>query len=41
MAYWYVPTAIEWIIVAGLLAFGALIFTISVLILPMQEAEAH
>jgi molybdopterin-containing oxidoreductase family membrane subunit len=41
MAYWYVPTAIEWIIVAGLLAFGALVFTIAVLILPMQEAEEH
>jgi molybdopterin-containing oxidoreductase family membrane subunit len=40
-AYWYVPTAIEWTIVAGLLAFGALVFTISVLILPMQESEAH
>jgi len=40
-SYWYVPTAIEWLIVAGVLAFGGLVFTLSVLILPMQEPEAH
>ena len=40
-SYWYVPTAIEWMVVAGVLAFGALVFTLSVLVLPMQEPEAH
>jgi dimethyl sulfoxide reductase membrane subunit len=40
-SYWYVPTAIEWLIVAGVLAFGGLVFTLSVLVLPMQEPEAH
>jgi molybdopterin-containing oxidoreductase family membrane subunit len=40
-SYWYVPTAIEWLIVAGILAFGALVFTIAVIVLPMQEPEAH
>ena len=39
--YWYVPTAIEWMVVAGVLAFGALVFTIAVAVLPMQEPEAH
>ncbi len=39
--YWYVPTLIEWLVVAGVLAFGALVFTLAVLILPMQEPEAH
>ena len=36
-SYWYVPTAIEWMVVVGILAFGALAFTIAVLVLPMQE----
>ncbi len=40
-SYWYVPTAVEWLIVAGILAFGALLFTIAVRVLPMQEPEAH
>lgn len=40
-SYWYVPTVVEWLIVGGVLAFGALVFTVSVLILPMQEPEAH
>ena len=40
-SYWYVPTAIEWLVVAGVLAFGALVFTVAVLVLPMQEPEAH
>jgi molybdopterin-containing oxidoreductase family membrane subunit len=40
-SYWYVPTAIEWLVVAGVLAFGALVFTVAVLYLPMQEPEAH
>jgi molybdopterin-containing oxidoreductase family membrane subunit len=40
-SYWYVPTAIEWLVVGGILAFGALVFTIAVLVLPMQEPDAH
>jgi len=36
-----VPTAIEWMVVTGILAFGALLFTIAVLYLPMQEHEAR
>jgi len=40
-SYWYVPTVIEWLVVTGVLAFGALLFTIAVLHLPMQEPEAH
>ncbi len=40
-SYWYVPTAIEWLVVLGVLAFGALVFTVAVLVLPMQEPEAH
>ena len=41
MSYWYVPSLVEWLIVGGVLAFGALIFTAAVLALPMQEPEAH
>ena len=40
-SYWYVPTTVEWLIVAGVLAFGGLVFTLSVLVLPMQEPDAH
>ena len=40
-SYWYVPTAIEWMVVGGVLAFGALVFTAAVLVLPMQEPEDH
>lgn len=40
-SYWYVPTAIEWLIVLGVLSFGALLFTLAVLFLPMQEPDAH
>jgi Ni/Fe-hydrogenase subunit HybB-like protein len=32
---------VEWLVVAGVLAFGALVFTIAVHVLPMQEPEAH
>jgi len=39
--YWYVPTLVEWLIVVGVLAFGALLFTIAVIALPMQEPDAH
>jgi molybdopterin-containing oxidoreductase family membrane subunit len=40
-SYWYVPTIVEWAIVIGVLAFGALVFTIAAWYLPMQEPEAH
>jgi dimethyl sulfoxide reductase membrane subunit len=39
--YFYVPTAIEWLIALGVLSFGALLFTIAVSYLPMQEPDAH
>jgi molybdopterin-containing oxidoreductase family membrane subunit len=41
MYYWYVPTIIEWLVVLGILAFGALLFTLATRYLPMQEPEAH
>jgi Ni/Fe-hydrogenase subunit HybB-like protein len=41
MSYWYVPTVVEWLIVIGVLAFGALLFTAAVIALPMQEPDAH
>jgi len=41
MSYWYVPTMVEWLIVGGVLAFGALVFTVAVIVLPMQEPDAH
>jgi dimethyl sulfoxide reductase membrane subunit len=40
-ASFYVPTAVEWLIVLGVLSFGALLFTIAVHYLPMQEPDAH
>ncbi len=40
-SYFYVPTAIEWMVVLGVLAFGALLFTAAVWYLPMQEPEEH
>jgi molybdopterin-containing oxidoreductase family membrane subunit len=41
MNYFYVPTAVEWMVVIGVLAFGALLFTAAVWYLPLQESEAH
>ncbi|HEX7949685.1 MAG TPA: NrfD/PsrC family molybdoenzyme membrane anchor subunit [Candidatus Limnocylindrales bacterium] len=41
MYYWYVPTVVEWLIVLGVLAFGALLFTTAVWYLPLQEHGAH
>jgi len=35
------PSLVEWLIVGGVLAFGALLFTAAVLALPMQEPDAH
>ena len=39
--YWYVPTIVEWLIVLGVLAFGALLFTAAVWYLPLQEHDDH
>jgi molybdopterin-containing oxidoreductase family membrane subunit len=36
MSNWYVPSLVEWVIVAGVLAFGALIFTFAARWLPLQ-----
>jgi molybdopterin-containing oxidoreductase family membrane subunit len=41
MSYWYVPTAIEYLVVAGVLAFGALLFTVAILWLPLREPDTH
>ena len=35
--HWYVPTAVEWLIVLGVLAFGALLFTAAGVFLPLRE----
>ena len=40
-SYWYVPTIVEWLIVSGVLAFGALLFTLAVRFLPIQEPEGR
>ena len=37
MSSFYAPTPIEWLIVLGVLAFGALLFTAAVWYLPLQE----
>jgi molybdopterin-containing oxidoreductase family membrane subunit len=39
VSYWYVPTLIEWIIVIGILAGGALLVTLAAMLLPLQEPE--
>jgi molybdopterin-containing oxidoreductase family membrane subunit len=36
--YFYMPSPVEWLIVVGVLAFGALIFTFAVMLLPMRES---
>jgi molybdopterin-containing oxidoreductase family membrane subunit len=41
MSNWYVPTIVEWLIVIGILAFGGLLFTVAVAVLPMQEPAEH
>jgi len=40
-SYWYVPTIVEWLVVIGIVAFGAALFTVLARFLPMQEPEAH
>jgi len=37
VSYWYAPTLVEWLIVAGILAGGALLFTLAAMFLPLQE----
>jgi len=41
VSYWYVPTLIEWIIVVGVLAGGALLVTLAAMFLPLHEPERH
>jgi molybdopterin-containing oxidoreductase family membrane subunit len=41
VSYWYVPTGIEWLIVAGIVAGGALLVTLAAMFLPLQEPERH
>ncbi len=41
MTHWYVPTIVEYLVVAGVIAFGALLFTLAVRFLPMREHAAH
>ena len=41
MTYWYVPTLIEYLVVAGVIAFGALLFTLAVGYLPLREHTEH
>ncbi len=41
MSYWYVPTLIEYLVVAGVLAFGALLVTLALYWLPLRESERH
>ncbi len=40
-SYWYAPSLVEWLIVLGVLAFGALVFTLAALVLPLRESGAH
>jgi molybdopterin-containing oxidoreductase family membrane subunit len=40
-SYWYAPTIVEWLIVGGVLAFGALLLTLAALVLPLDEHGPH
>jgi Ni/Fe-hydrogenase subunit HybB-like protein len=40
LSLFYVPSVVEWLVTIGVLSFGALVFTIAVLVLPMRE-KAH
>jgi molybdopterin-containing oxidoreductase family membrane subunit len=37
MTYWYVPSLVEWLIAAGIIAAGAFLFTLAVRFLPLRE----
>jgi molybdopterin-containing oxidoreductase family membrane subunit len=37
MSLWYVPSVVEALVTIGVLAFGGLIFSLAVLVLPLQE----
>lgn len=41
MSWFYVPTAVEWAVVIGILAFGGLLLTAAAWWLPLQEPESH
>lgn len=38
-SYFYMPSLVEWLIVAGVLAFGGLVFTLAALVLPLREGS--
>jgi molybdopterin-containing oxidoreductase family membrane subunit len=40
-SYFYMPSLVEWLIVAGVLAFGALVLTLAALVLPLRERPGH
>ncbi len=37
LSLFYIPSIVEWLVTIGVLSFGALVFTIAVLVLPMRE----
>jgi dimethyl sulfoxide reductase membrane subunit len=41
MSHWYTPAIVEYLVVTGVLAFGALLFTLAILWLPLRERESH
>jgi dimethyl sulfoxide reductase membrane subunit len=41
LSYWYVPSPVEFLVAAGVLALGALIFTTAAWVLPLAEPDAH
>ena len=39
LSYFYHPSAIEYFVAGGVICFGALVFTIAALKLPLREVE--
>jgi molybdopterin-containing oxidoreductase family membrane subunit len=39
MSHFYVPSLVEWLVVAGVLAFGAFLFTLAARWLPLRPTE--
>ncbi|HEX8939768.1 MAG TPA: NrfD/PsrC family molybdoenzyme membrane anchor subunit [Candidatus Limnocylindrales bacterium] len=40
-SYWYLPSPVEWLVVGGVLALGAFLFTVAAWYLPLQEPDHH
>ncbi len=40
-SYWYMPTVVEWLVVAGVLAIGAFVFTLAARYPPLREHDRH